>query len=296
MCVAIAVCVSLFHSHYLQCFCKPEGSAITTRSTLENATIKELKAFRRYRIPRNGSAPAFQAYMAAHAEPPKTRADSSPISSHAPSQASLSVSMARSRSSSRISLVPSSRASSPAFYAPSDSVSLAEFSRSGSPVSNFESDQPSRPSSSMSVIEIKSDSDDGDTKLLGNLVPPRNRTSPSPLFNPKLKKQYHFCPLANKRKGTTMSQIAITRQLKVDEIIHLITVPPTFDVPRKPTAILLDLSGGPDLGELSQWRHQIQVAHRRWWNDEGIRERKGGGGAQKTKAVASHEACLRTFP
>ncbi|KAJ6496154.1 hypothetical protein C8R45DRAFT_1094409 [Mycena sanguinolenta] len=251
-----------------------EGSAITARSTLENATIKELKAFRSYMLtdkyqthpffsledPEKWIGPdAFQAYMDAYAEPRKMRADSSPISSRAPSRASSSVSMARSRTSSRISLVPSSRASSPAFYAPSDSVSLAEFSRSGSPVSNFESDQPSRPSSSMSVIEISSDSDDGDTNLLGNLVPPAQSQHSLSSIQPKVEETVSLLPvarvstdslapsIANKRKGKMMSQIAITRQLKVDEIIHLTAVPPTFDVPRKPTAILLDLSGRPDL-------------------------------------------------
>jgi hypothetical protein len=38
-------------------------------------------------------------------------------------------------------------------------------------------------------------------------------------------------------------QIKITCQLKVDNLLYFTTVPPTFDVPRTPTAILLDLSG-----------------------------------------------------
>ncbi|KAJ7210230.1 hypothetical protein C8J57DRAFT_1540028 [Mycena rebaudengoi] len=38
-------------------------------------------------------------------------------------------------------------------------------------------------------------------------------------------------------------RIKITCQLKVDNLLYFTTVPPTFDVPRTPTAILLDLSG-----------------------------------------------------
>ncbi|KAJ7216253.1 hypothetical protein C8J57DRAFT_1255339 [Mycena rebaudengoi] len=38
-------------------------------------------------------------------------------------------------------------------------------------------------------------------------------------------------------------RIKITRQLKVNNLLYFTTVPPTFDVPRTPTAILLDLSG-----------------------------------------------------
>ncbi|KAJ7931025.1 hypothetical protein B0H13DRAFT_2263941 [Mycena leptocephala] len=42
-------------------------------------------------------------------------------------------------------------------------------------------------------------------------------------------------------------QIVITRQLEVDEIFHRTSVPSTYDVPRKPTAILVDLSGSAHL-------------------------------------------------
>ncbi|KAJ6509672.1 hypothetical protein DFH09DRAFT_1100727 [Mycena vulgaris] len=42
-------------------------------------------------------------------------------------------------------------------------------------------------------------------------------------------------------------RIKITRQLKVDNLLCFTTVPPTFDVPRTPTAILLDLSGSSHL-------------------------------------------------
>ncbi|KAJ7801380.1 hypothetical protein B0H14DRAFT_2615353 [Mycena olivaceomarginata] len=51
-----------------------------------------------------------------------------------------------------------------------------------------------------------------------------------------------------KAKQTSGSrQIKITRQLKVDEIVHMTHVPSTFDVLRTPTAILIDLSGSAHL-------------------------------------------------
>jgi hypothetical protein len=51
-----------------------------------------------------------------------------------------------------------------------------------------------------------------------------------------------------KAKQTSGSrQIKITRQLKVDEIVHMTHVPSTFGVPRTPTAILIDLSGSAHL-------------------------------------------------
>ncbi|KAF8180260.1 hypothetical protein K438DRAFT_2171820 [Mycena galopus ATCC 62051] len=42
-------------------------------------------------------------------------------------------------------------------------------------------------------------------------------------------------------------QIKITRQLKVDNLLYVTRVPPTFNVPRTPTALLLDLSASSHL-------------------------------------------------
>ncbi|KAJ7652738.1 hypothetical protein DFH06DRAFT_1418342 [Mycena polygramma] len=50
--------------------------------------------------------------------------------------------------------------------------------------------------------------------------------------------------------------IVVTRQLKVNIMLHLTTVPPTFDIPRIPTAILLDVSASVHLLTTPDGRNQ----------------------------------------
>ncbi|KAF8174034.1 hypothetical protein K438DRAFT_1771887 [Mycena galopus ATCC 62051] len=190
---------------------------------------------------------AFQAYMDSTQDP--VVRNSTPATSRAPSRATSSISMAESRASSRISFIPSSWPSSPVSYASSDMLS--------------------RPSSSMSmeVIEIHdSDSDDPgsvaipaarSTASSGNpFVPPLPKvevvdlsislSSPPPATVPDTKPE-------RKKKGKgkgklqQQQQIAITRQEKVDHIVHSTSVPTTYDVPRAPTALLVDLSSSVEL-------------------------------------------------
>lgn len=180
--------------------------------------------------------------MDTHAEPRDLFNEFTPVSSRAPSRAASSVSIAPSRAASRASFVPSSRASSPA--------------------SDHGSEMPSRPTSSMSVVEIY----DSDSDPVG---PPGRHNSQSncslPIVQPKLEDRvpislHNQVPTATvastipvqqgkgKAKQTSGSrQIKITRQLKVNEIVHMTHVPSTFDVPRTPTAILIDLSGSAHL-------------------------------------------------
>ncbi|KAJ7774684.1 hypothetical protein B0H14DRAFT_2631897 [Mycena olivaceomarginata] len=189
---------------------------------------------------------AFQAYMDSTQDQVLS---STPATSRAPSRATSSISMAESRASSRVSFIPSSRASSPISYASSDMLS--------------------RPSSSMSVevIEIHdSDSDDPgstafpaarSTASSGNpFVPPLPKVeivdasislsslppATVPDTKPERKKK-------GKGKGKLQQpqQTAITRQEKVDHIVHSTSVPMTYDVPRTPTALLVDLSGSVEL-------------------------------------------------
>ncbi|KAF8180454.1 hypothetical protein K438DRAFT_2171413 [Mycena galopus ATCC 62051] len=190
---------------------------------------------------------AFQAYMDSTQDP--VVRNSTPATSRAPSRATSSISMAESRASSRISFIPSSWPSSPVSYASSDMLS--------------------RPSSSISVevIEIHdSDSDDPgsvaipaarSTASSGNpFVPPLPKvevvdlsislSSPPPATVPDTKPE-------RKKKGKgkgklqQQQQIAITRQEKVDHIVHSTSVPTTYDVPRAPTALLVDLSSSVEL-------------------------------------------------
>ncbi|KAJ7196013.1 hypothetical protein B0H12DRAFT_1245429 [Mycena haematopus] len=243
--------------------------ASTPRLAPEDASTKQLKAFRNYILgeeyqthpffslenPEKWIGPdAFQAYIDTHAEPRNLRNEFSPHSSRAPSRASSSISMAPSRASSRVSFVPSSRASSPVSYSTSDIPSFADFSRSDSPISNHESDLPSRPSSSMSVIEIY-DSDSENGKSLGDPAIPAQSGNSITRIQPKVENDPLIIPPAHissnslapnitRKKGKVApAQISVTRQLKVDEIIRFTSVPPTFDVPRNSAAILLDLSG-----------------------------------------------------
>ncbi|KAF8145124.1 hypothetical protein K438DRAFT_1992171 [Mycena galopus ATCC 62051] len=190
---------------------------------------------------------AFQAYMDSTQDP--VVKNSTPATSRAPSRATSSISMAESRASSRISFIPSSWPSSPVSYASSDMLS--------------------RPSSSMSVevIEIHdSDSDDPgsvaipaarSTASSGNpFVPPLPKVevvdlsislySPPPATVPDTKPERKK---RGKGKGKLRQpqQIAITRQEKVDHIVHSTSVPTTYDVPRAPTALLVDLSSSVEL-------------------------------------------------
>ncbi|KAJ7737198.1 hypothetical protein B0H14DRAFT_2638802 [Mycena olivaceomarginata] len=68
--------------------------------------------------------------------------------------------------------------------------------------------------------------------------------------------------------------IKITRQLKVDNLFYFTTVPPTFDVPRTPTAILLDLSGSTHLlkkadGNFVSVDRFIQTENQESWDGSG---------------------------
>ncbi|KAJ7824717.1 hypothetical protein B0H14DRAFT_2596999 [Mycena olivaceomarginata] len=223
----------------------------------EDASTKQLKAFRNYIVgeeyqshrffslehPEKWIGPiAFQAYMDTHAEPRDLFNEFTPVSSRAPSRAASSVSMAPSRVASRASFMPSSRASSPA--------------------SDHGSEMPSHPTSSMSVVEIY-DSDSDPVGPPGRHNPQSNCSLP--IVQPKLDDRipislHNQVPTATvastipvqqgkgKAKQTSGSrQIKITRQLKVNEIVHMTHVPSTFDVPRTPTAILIDLSGSAHL-------------------------------------------------
>ncbi|KAJ7231977.1 hypothetical protein C8J57DRAFT_1729999 [Mycena rebaudengoi] len=120
---------------------------------------------------------------------------------------------------------------------------------------------------SVDVIEIQdSDSDDPgsaaipaarSTASLGNpFAPPLSKVeivdvsislpSPPPAMVPDTKPEPKK---KGKGKGKLQKpqQIAITRQEKVDHIIHSTSVPMTYDVPRTPTALLVDLSGSVEL-------------------------------------------------
>jgi hypothetical protein len=107
----------------------------------------------------------------------------------------------------------------------------------------------------MSVIEIMDSDSEND------VVEPNTESVPSlAAVLPKVEDSSNVLPLTHltadsktikqaegKGKATKSAQIVITRQLKVDEILHRTSVPSTFDVPRKPTAILVDLSSSAHL-------------------------------------------------
>ncbi|KAJ7263904.1 hypothetical protein C8J57DRAFT_1718899 [Mycena rebaudengoi] len=122
---------------------------------------------------------------------------------------------------------------------------------------------------SVEVIEIHdSDSDDPgsaaipathSTASLGNpFAPPLSKveivdvsislTSPPPAMVRDKKPEPKKKGKGNgKGKLQQLQQIAITRQEKVDHIIHSTSVPTTYDVPRTPTVLLVDLSGSVEL-------------------------------------------------
>ncbi|KAJ7266080.1 hypothetical protein C8J57DRAFT_1469931 [Mycena rebaudengoi] len=124
-------------------------------------------------------------------------------------------------------------------------------------------------SMSVEVIEIHdSDSDDPgsaaipathSTASLGNpFAPPLSKveivdvsislTSPPPAMVRDKKPEPKKKGKGNgKGKLQQLQQIAITRQEKVDHIIHSTSVPTTYDVPRTPTVLLVHLSGSVEL-------------------------------------------------
>ncbi|KAJ7888864.1 hypothetical protein B0H14DRAFT_3713516 [Mycena olivaceomarginata] len=186
---------------------------------------------------------AFQAYMDSTQDPVLS---STPATSRAPSRATSSISMAESHASSRVSFIPSSRASSPVSYASSDMLS--------------------RPSSSMSVEVIEIHDSDSDDPGSTAFPAARSTASSGNPFVPKVEIVDASISLSSlppatvpdtkperKKKGKGKGklqqpqQTAITRQEKVDHIVHSTSVPTTYDVPRTPTALLVDLSGSVEL-------------------------------------------------
>ncbi|KAK6985119.1 hypothetical protein R3P38DRAFT_3450565 [Favolaschia claudopus] len=157
------------------------------------------------------------------------RGRSQSISSRAPSRAASLASSApaqRSRASSLVSFVPSSRPGSPLAFT----------------VSDLSSSRPSSRLSAMDIIDISSDSDSEPQ----HPPQPSSKLEDVPIIIPPA--------IPNRvKKGKTKArsgrneEIMITRQLYVREIVHMTTVPPTFDVPHTPTAILLDLSSSAHL-------------------------------------------------
>ncbi|KAJ7237946.1 hypothetical protein C8J57DRAFT_1566399 [Mycena rebaudengoi] len=153
-------------------------------------------------------------------------------------------SRAPSRASSRVSFVVSSRASSPVSFHGSDMHAFPPSSRASSPVSFHESDVASWLPSTMAVdanyssdlehnsVPVQPDADSDSPCLVQ--IPLTADNSPS------------IVPSTQTSANALVSKglrIKITRQLKVDNLLYFTTVLPTFDVPRTPTAILLDLSG-----------------------------------------------------
>ncbi|KAJ7247238.1 hypothetical protein C8J57DRAFT_1523021 [Mycena rebaudengoi] len=214
----------------------------------EDASTKDLKAYRSLILTEKYQThpffslenldawinpPAFQVYMESWSEPRTVPEESTPISSRAPS-----------RASSRVSVIVSSRASSPVSFHGSDMHAFPPSSRASSPVSFYESDVASHPPSPMAgnanhnsdlehnsaQVQPDADSDSpflAQIPLTADITPsivPSTQTSAKSLVS----------------KG---HRIKITHQLKVDNLLYFTTVPPTFDVPHTPTAILLDLSG-----------------------------------------------------
>ncbi|KAJ6619645.1 hypothetical protein B0H10DRAFT_1946692 [Mycena sp. CBHHK59/15] len=224
--------------------------AVTPSSlwTPEDASTKQLRAYREYLLSEEYlghpffnlenletwiNLVAFQAYMELHHGSLGEYRDT-PFSSRAPSR-SASASLLGSRASSRTSLVPSSWASSPFSLAVSDS--------------------PSCPSSAMSfddviVINDSDDPDDGgDPPARVNL--PKVECPPSPTLSMPEEIIPH-APEHKRRKGkgkakANSQQIQITRQLDVNQIVEVSSVPSTWNVPRTPTAFLVDASDSQDL-------------------------------------------------
>ncbi|KAJ7834423.1 hypothetical protein B0H13DRAFT_1914089 [Mycena leptocephala] len=177
-----------------------------------------LLAFQAYMDTFHGS---FDMYRTRHSTPVSSRAPScapSSIGSRAPSRAGSSFSALESRPSSRASIIPSS-------HAPS--------SRSSSPLSF---------ANSATVIS------DDEHSPLATLAPPLmapmlERASPLPPVAA-------VTPSAKKRKGKQKAGqpgIRLTRELAVDEIVPISTIPATWTVPRIHTAYLVDLHDSQEL-------------------------------------------------
>ncbi|KAF8198855.1 hypothetical protein K438DRAFT_2115658, partial [Mycena galopus ATCC 62051] len=178
--------------------------------------------------------PAFQAYMVSRSEPQTLPNKSIPSISHAPSRASSLLAGPRSRSSSRVSAAVSSRASSPVSFYGSEMDAFPPSSHASSPVSINESDVASRPPSAMSIDGAYA-SDLGHNSAQAQ--PDADADSPFPAR----------IPPSAPSLVTRGQQIKITRQLKVDNLLYVTRVPPTFNVPRTTTALLLDLSASSHL-------------------------------------------------
>lgn len=162
------------------------------------------------------------------------------MSSRAPSRASSLISIPASRASSQ------SRVSSPVSFHGSDMHAFPPFSRGSSPVSFHESDVASCLPSVMSVDALyNSDWEHNSAPV----QPDADSDSPFPAWIPPTV-DTPMVPSSQISAKSLVSKgqwIKITRQLKVDNLFYFTTVPPTFDVPRTPTAILLDLSGSSHL-------------------------------------------------
>ncbi|KAK6981621.1 hypothetical protein R3P38DRAFT_2664122 [Favolaschia claudopus] len=205
-----------------------------------------LKAYRGYILPENYRGHSFfslenphawinplalQVYLDRSPDAPigSWRGRSQSVSSRVPSRAASLASSApaqRSRASSFVSFVPSSRPGSPLSFA----------------ASNMSSSRPSSRLSAMDIIDISSDSD----SERQHPPEPSSKSEDVPIIIPpaipnRVKKG------KTKRRPARDEEIMITRQLYVREIVHMTTVPPTFDVPHTPTAILLDLSSSAHL-------------------------------------------------
>jgi hypothetical protein len=153
--------------------------------------------------------------------------NSTPFSSRAPSRAASSISLAysHSRASSRASFAPSSRAGSP------DSIAGTR----------------SRLPSAMSIDDSFPVPDSNDSAKLNeapNMPKVTNESAPPLSSSIPVNAQYTAPQSKRKRKGKPKPDFAIklTRELGVDEIVELDSVPSTFTVPERPTAYLFDLT------------------------------------------------------
>lgn len=176
---------------------------------------------------------AFQAYMDTfHGSFDEYRTrQSTPFSSRAPSRSASSIgSRAPSRDDSSFSAVdsrPSSRASViPSSYAPS--------SRSSSPISF---------NNNATVLL------DGEDDSLAALAPPRMAPMLEDALTPSLPADAPPT-IAKSRKGKQKASspgIRLTRELAVDEIVPISTIPATWTVPRVPAAYLVELHDSIDV-------------------------------------------------
>ncbi|KAJ7907381.1 hypothetical protein B0H13DRAFT_2273700 [Mycena leptocephala] len=228
----------------------------------EDASTKELRAYRSCMVGddflghtffslENTAAwinpGAFQAYMTDNqdsvAQHGYRNTDSTSLSSWATSQAASSIYRPGSRASSRASFVPSSRASSPFSWAASDAGSRPPIAMSDTfnELGNDELHESNTvqlprsvrsPSVEVSITTVERPVSPS-LSISGNIVFP----APVPMRKGKGK---------GKAKMKADPQITITRELKVDEIVDLSIVPSTFPVPRRPTALRIDLSKDQD--------------------------------------------------